>query len=870
MSEKVDVIGNVKELKKVEKNNELKEKVLEIKKKAENIAKELSDAKFAMVKKAEELKLQQEVETNKKAENEVKVEEKVTVITEEKPTVVEEKPAMIEEVKIEEKVADKSVNVVEKAEKPVKEKVEEKTEKKTTYSVVNDRPNYNKDGRNQNNRSYNQNGQNAQNGRYNQKPGGQFQNPRNPRPNQNQNGFNKTNSTFNKDKKSFTQTKKTNYVAENTEINNSNTQNKYTNKQAKKKTTVVDEKKTMNKRTLLKKGYIEDETLLGDQEFSTRKLKKNKGAKNKVEAIKITSAVVNTEVFPIKTLSEKIGKTSAEIVKQLFALGIMKTINDDINFDEAELVASELGVELTYVPSETFEDKLDQLAGEEDDEKSLTSRPPVVTIMGHVDHGKTTLLDYIRKANVASGEAGGITQHIGAYTAKVNNQTITFLDTPGHEAFTSMRLRGAQATDVAIIVVAADDGIMPQTVEAINHAKIAGVEIIIAITKVDKPEANPDRILQQLTEHDLLPEAWGGNTPVCQVSAKTGQGVSELLETVLLVAEMLELKANPNRQAQGIIIEAKLDKGRGPVATVLVQNGTLKVSDFVVAGTTTGKIRAMFNSKGQNVKVAGPSTPVSVLGFSDVPSAGDRLIAVEDEKLAKQVAEERKDKIKSQQKSTVKMNLEDMMNQIAIGDLKELKIVVKADVQGSVEAVKQAMEKLSNDEVKVKVIHGGAGAVNESDVMLAETSGAIIIAFNVRPDTNAKNYAEKNNIDIRTYRVIYDAIDDVENAMKGMLAPKFKEVVYGTAEVRETFKVSNVGTIAGCMVTTGKVVRSSKLRLVRDGVIITEGEISSLKRFKDDVKEVAKGYECGLGIEGFNDIKVGDVIESYNMEQINE
>lgn len=868
MSEKVDVIGNVKELKKAEKNNELKDKVLEIKKKAEKIAKELGVAKDAMVKKAEEARLQQEAEANKKAENDVKVEIKEMVKAEEKPSVVEEKPAKTEEVKAEEKI-EKTENVVEKVEKPVKEKVEEKTEKKIAYSVVSDRPNYNKDGRNQNSRPYNQNGQNAQNGRYNQKPNGQFQNPRNPKPNQNQNGFNKTNSTFNKDKKSFAPTKKPNYVAENTEINN-NTQNKYTNKQAKKKTTVVDEKKTMNKRTLLKKGYIEDETLLGDQEFSTRKLKKNKGAKNKVEAIKITSAVVNTEIFPIKTLSEKIGKTSAEIVKQLFTLGIMKTINDDISFDEAELVASELGVELTYVPSETFEDKLDQLSGEEDDEKSLTSRPPVVTIMGHVDHGKTTLLDYIRKANVASGEAGGITQHIGAYTAKVNNQTITFLDTPGHEAFTSMRLRGAQATDVAIIVVAADDGIMPQTVEAINHAKIAGVEIIIAITKVDKLEANPDRILQQLTEHDLLPEAWGGNTPVCQVSAKTGQGVNELLETVLLVAEMLELKANPNRLAKGIIIEAKLDKGRGPVATVLVQNGTLKVSDFVVAGTTTGKIRAMFNSKGQNVKVAGPSTPVSVLGFSDVPSAGDTLIAVEDEKLAKQVAEERKDKIKSQQKSTVKMNLEDMMNQIAIGDLKELKIVVKADVQGSVEAVKQAMEKLSNDEVKVKVIHGGAGAVNESDVMLAETSGAIIIAFNVRPDTNAKNYAEKNNIDIRTYRVIYDAIDDVENAMKGMLAPKFKEVVYGTAEVRETFKVSNVGTIAGCMVTTGKVVRSSKLRLVRDGVIITEGEISSLKRFKDDVKEVAKGYECGLGIEGFNDIKVGDVIESYNMEQINE
>ncbi len=866
MSEKVDVIGNVRELKKVEKNTELKDKVLYIKKKAEQIAKELGGVKEAIQRKNDEAKAKHEMEEAKKvAETEKVVAEPEKAASE--PTKKDAPAVEVKEEKVEAEVKaePEKVEKTEKEDKPTVKAGE--TEKKIAYSVVNDRPNYSRDR--QPNRPYNQNGQYAQGGnRFNQKPNGQFQNPRNQKPNQT--GFNKTNNpTFNKDKKPFTQTKKPTYVAENTDLNN-NAANKYTNKQAKKKTTVVDEKKTMNKRTLLKKGYIEDETLLGDQEFSTRKLKKNKGAKNKVEAIKITTAVVNTDVFPIKTLSEKIGKTSAEIVKQLFALGIMKTINDDISFDEAELVASELGVELTYVPSETFEDKLDQLAGEEDDENSLISRPPVVTIMGHVDHGKTTLLDYIRKANVASGEAGGITQHIGAYTAKVNNQTITFLDTPGHEAFTSMRLRGAQATDVAIIVVAADDGIMPQTVEAINHAKIAGVEIIIAITKVDKPEANPDRILQQLTEHGLLPEAWGGDTPVCQVSAKTGQGVSELLETVILVAEMLELKANPNRLAKGIIIEAKLDKGRGPVATVLVQNGTLKISDFVVAGTTTGKIRAMFNSKGQSVKVAGPSTPVSVLGFSDVPSAGDQLIAVEDEKLAKQVAEERKDKIKSQQKSTVKMNLEDMMNQIAIGDLKELKIVVKADVQGSVEAVKQAMEKLSNDEVKVKVIHGGAGAVSESDVMLAETSGAIIIAFNVRPDTNAKNYSEKNNIDIRTYRVIYDAIDDVENAMKGMLAPKFKEVVYGTAEVRDTFRVSNVGTIAGCMVTSGKVVRNSKLRLVRDGVIITEGEISSLKRFKDDVKEVAKGYECGLGIEGFNDIKVGDVIESYNMEQINE
>lgn len=866
-NEKIDIIGNVKELRnyrKTGKSNDLIENIQSIKAKATNIADELNKIKQEMASKRAEEKLaemekQKEVTANTDVAENVESVEKTEAIASENTEVINDTNS--------EKVVNTDIKV--ESIKALEDKLNGK-EEKIVYEKVNDykKTNYqtklpNGQIRPQNPKFNNNNNRGQFNNNNNFGAKNNFQKPAN--------NFRTNNTPFNKDgKKPFTPNtiKKPNFVADAGDLSNAN--NKYTNKIAKKKPTVVDEKKALNKRTLLKKGYIEDETLLNDKEFSTRKLRKNNKNKATAEAIKITNAVVNAEIFPIKTLSEKIGKTSAEIVKQLFALGIMKTINDDISFDEAELVAGELGVELKYIPAETYEDKLDQISSDDDDENNLIARPPVVTIMGHVDHGKTTLLDYIRKANVASGEAGGITQHIGAYTAKVNNQTITFLDTPGHEAFTSMRLRGAQATDIAIIVVAADDGIMPQTVEAINHAKIAGVEIIIAITKVDKPEANPDRILQQLTEHDLLPEAWGGTTPVCQVSAKTGKGVDELLENVLLVAEVLELKANPDRLAKGIIIEAKLDKGRGPVATILVQNGTLKVADFVVAGTTTGKIRAMFNSKGQNVKVATPSTPVSVLGFSEVPSAGDQMIAVADEKLAKQVAEERRDKIKSQQKSTVKMNLEDMMNQIAIGDLKELKIVVKADVQGSVEAVKQAMEKLSNDEVKVKVIHGGAGAVNESDVMLAETSGAIIIAFNVRPDNNAKNYAEKINIDIRTYRVIYDAIDDVEKAMKGMLEPKFKEVVYGTAEVRETFKVSNVGTIAGCMVTTGKVVRNSKLRLVRDGVIITEGEISSLKRFKDDVKEVAKGYECGLGIEGFNDIKVGDVIESYNMEQINE
>ena len=957
-NEKIDIIGNVKELskfKKSGKNTDLIDNIQKIKSKASDIANSLTKIKNDIASKEEE---RQKAETeaiyteNTKTEAAAAPKEESSAISDSVSAVeIQEKAESKTEIKVNTEIKEKSAireEISETVEKPadimdsteknsvedvrdtVKKEVQEP--KKIVYEKVDNYPdrktNYQNRGEYQNNRYQNQNGgyqnnnyqnrgdyannryQNQSGGYQNngyqnrsnqqgglpnrnnpnyrpntQNPNPRFNNQRNqsggftprtqnggfqPRANQ-IGGFRPNNGgqPFNKDfKKPFTPGLKKPFVAAPGEL--ANNANKYTNKIAKKKTGTADEKKSLNKRTLLKKGFIADETLLTDAEFAIRKLRRSKNPKDKVETIVITSAVVNSEVFPIKTLSEKIGKTSAEIVKQLFSLGIMKTINDDIVFDEAELVSNELGVSLSYVPSETFEDKLDQLSNDEDNDTDLESRPPIVTIMGHVDHGKTTLLDYIRKANVASGEAGGITQHIGAYTAKVNNQTITFLDTPGHEAFTSMRLRGAQATDIAIIVVAADDGIMPQTVEAINHAKIAGVEIIIAITKIDKPEVNPDRILQQLTDHDILPEAWGGSTPVCKVSAKTGEGVNELLETVLLVAEMLELKASPDRLAKGIIIEAKLDKGRGPVATVLVQNGTLNVSDFVVAGTTTGKIRAMFNSKGLSVKSAGPSTPVSVLGFSEVPTAGDQLIAVAEEKLAKQVAEERRDKIRSQQKSTVKMNLEDMMNQIAIGDLKELKIVVKADVQGSVEAVKQALEKISNEEVKVRVVHGAAGAVNESDVMLAETSNAIVIAFNVRPDNNAKNYAEKNNIDIRTYRVIYDAIDDVEKAMKGMLSPKFKEVVYGSAEVRETFKVSNVGVIGGCMVVTGKVVRNSKLRLVRDGVIITEGEISSLKRFKDDVKEVAKGYECGIGIEGFNDIKVGDVIESYNMEQINE
>ena len=496
-------------------------------------------------------------------------------------------------------------------------------------------------------------------------------------------------------------------------------------------------------------------------------------------------------------------------------------------------------------------------------------RPPVVTIMGHVDHGKTSLLDYIRKAHVTSTEAGGITQHIGAYTVDLDGRQITFLDTPGHEAFTSMRMRGAQATDIAVLVVAADDGVMPQTVEAISHAKAAGVQIIVAINKIDKVGANIERIKQQLTEYDLVCEEWGGDTIMVPVSAVTGEGVDQLLEMILLVAEVQDYRANPNRKARGIIIEARLDKGRGPVATVLVKNGTLRVSDTIVAGTAYGRVRAMVNDRGERVKEAGPSQPVEVIGFNDVPEAGDMISAVDDDKLSRQVAEERKDKlrralIKDQQKTT----LDDLFNQISAGQIKDLNLIIKADVQGSVEAVRQSLEKLSNDEVRVRTIHGGVGAITETDVMLASTANAIIIGFNVRPDNNAREMAEREKIDIRLYRVIYQAIEDVENAMKGMLAPKFKEVLLGHAQVRQTFKVSGVGTIAGSYVTDGKIARNAQIRLLRDNVVIHEGKIDSLKRFKDDAKEVNTGYECGIGIENYNDIKENDVIECFVMEEV--
>ena len=588
----------------------------------------------------------------------------------------------------------------------------------------------------------------------------------------------------------------------------------------------------------------------------------------KPEPVKIEKAVMTAEKITVKDLSERIGKPVSEIIKKLLMLGIFANINNELDFDTAQLICTEFGVELELKLAETAEDAL-EAEDVEDSEEDLVSRPPVVTIMGHVDHGKTSLLDYIRKSHVTAGEAGGITQHIGAYTVELHGQRITFLDTPGHEAFTAMRARGAQATDIAILVVAADDGVMPQTIEAINHAKAAGVQTIVAINKMDKPTADPDRIRQELTKYELVDEAWGGDTIIVPVSAQTGQGVDQLLEMILLVAEVQDYRANPNRKARGIIIEARLDKGRGPVANVLIKNGTLRVGDTIVAGMAYGRVRAMVNDKGERVKEARPSDPVEVIGFNDVPEAGDILSAVDDDSLSRKVAEERRDKaraalIKAQSKTT----LDDLFNQISEGQVKELNIIIKADVQGSVEAVKQSLERLSNDEVKVKVIHGGVGAITETDVNLASASNAIIIGFNVRHDNNVRDLAEHEKVDIRLYRVIYNAIEDIQAAMKGMLAPKFKENVLGRCTVRQTFRVSGVGTVAGCYVTDGKIQRNAQIRLLRDNVVVHEGKIDSLKRFKDDAKEVAAGYECGLGIENYNDVKEGDEIECFVMEEI--
>ena len=566
-------------------------------------------------------------------------------------------------------------------------------------------------------------------------------------------------------------------------------------------------------------------------------------------------------------LASRMKKTVAEVIKCLLKNGVMATVNQTIDFDTAEFVATELGCKVEHEVIVTIEERL--FTQEEDAAEDLVERPPVVCVMGHVDHGKTSLLDYIRKANVAAGEAGGITQHIGAYTVNVKGSPITFLDTPGHEAFTSMRARGASVTDIAILVVAANDGIMPQTIESINHAKAANIPIVVAVNKMDMPGANPERVKQQLTEYDLVSEEWGGDTIVCPISAKTGEGIDNLLENLVVLAEIQELKANPNRAAKGAVIEARLDRGRGPIMTVLVQNGTLHQGDIIIAGTAVGRVRTMVNDKGQRVTEAGPSVPVEIAGMSEVPGAGDTFNAVADERMARELVEERKQQEKDRTLGVAKkVTLDDLFARIQQGEIKDFNIIVKADVQGSAEAVKTSLEKLSNEEVRVKVIHSGVGAISESDVMLAATSGAIIVGFNVRPDNAARDNAARANVEMRMYRVIYDCINEIEAAMKGMLAPKFEEQVIGHVEIRQLYKVSKVGTVCGCYVQDGKVQRGCKVRVVRDGIVVFEGEMASLRRFKDDVKEVASGYECGIQIEKFNDEREGDIIEAYVMKQI--
>ena len=575
------------------------------------------------------------------------------------------------------------------------------------------------------------------------------------------------------------------------------------------------------------------------------------------------------ETITVGDLAAKMKKTAAEVIKELMKLGVMAAVTQEIDFDTAEIVATEMGAKVEREVVVTIEERI--MDDTEDNDENLLPRDPVVCVMGHVDHGKTSILDAIRDKNVAAGEAGGITQHIGAYRVNLNGRDITFLDTPGHEAFTSMRERGAKSTDIAILVVAADDGIMPQTIEAISHAKAAKIEVIVAINKMDKPGANPDRVMQQLTEHGLVPEAWGGDIICVPVSAKTHMGIDNLLENVLLVADVLELKANPNRRAGGTVIEARLDKGRGPVATLLVQRGTLHIGDIIVAGTTVGRIRAMTNENGRKMKEAGPSVPVEITGLAEAPSAGDTFDAVSDERLARELVEQRKHSAKEELWGAAqKVTLDNLFSQMQTNDLKELNIIVKADVQGSVEAVRQSLVKLSNDEVRVSVIHGAVGAINESDVMLAHTSNAIIVGFNVRPEIGARDNAERDGVDIRLYRVIYDCIEEIESAIKGMLAPKTREVELGRAEVRQVLKISSVGTISGSYVLEGKIARASLIRVVRDGVIIADDKIASLRRFKDDVKEVAQGYECGIGLEKFNDIKMGDIFESYIIEEYRE
>ena len=621
-----------------------------------------------------------------------------------------------------------------------------------------------------------------------------------------------------------------------------------------------------------KRQQVRNNIVLGDDDTVRGKRRSKKPSVQQLMApIRIEKAYMTAGTITVKDLTERIGRPAGEILKKLLLLGNLATINSELDYDTASLVVAEFGVELEMKLDKTAEDVLSESAAMEDEEKDLQHRPPVITIMGHVDHGKTSLLDYIRSAHVTRSEAGGITQHIGAYSVSVKGETITFLDTPGHEAFTAMRARGAQATDIAVLVVAADDGVMPQTVEAINHAKAAGVPIIVAINKMDKDTANPSRIMQDLTSYNLVAEEWGGDVIMVPVSALTGEGVDKLLEMIILQAEVMQLRANPDRKAQGVIIEAKLDKSRGPLATVLLQNGTLHIGDSIIAGMSSGRVRAMQNDKGERVTEAGPSMPVEISGFTDVPSAGDEMVAVDDDRLTRQVAEERRDKEREQRVlASSKVTLDNLFDNIAEGKVETLNLIVKADVQGSVEAVRQALEKLSSDKVKIRVLHAGVGAITKDDVNLATAFSAIIIGFNIRPDNNARDIAEKEEVDIRLYRVIYQAIEDIEKAMKGMLEPVFKENILGHAEVRNVFRITGAGTIAGCYVTDGKLQRNASVRLLRDNVVVYEGKLSSLKRFKDDAKEVAAGYECGASLDGYNDIKERDVIECFVMEEVED
>lgn len=615
----------------------------------------------------------------------------------------------------------------------------------------------------------------------------------------------------------------------------------------------------------------EEKTIKKDKKPEKKQIKKeNKKSINNVQESHIEDdykEMLLPSSIRVGELADNLSTSATEIIKKLMSLGKMVTINQEIDFDTASLIAEEYGYIATKEKEKSIEEEL--IVEEEDRPEDLVKRPPVITVMGHVDHGKTSLLDAIRETKVTAKEAGGITQHIGAYTVQVHGEKITFLDTPGHEAFTSMRLRGASITDIAILVVAADDGVMPQTVEAINHAKAADVPIIVAINKIDKSTAAPDRVKQELTEYGLIAEEWGGDTICVPVSALTGEGIDNLLEMILLVSEMLELKANPKKRARGSIIEAELNKGRGTVATLLVETGTIRVGDSIVAGTAYGKVRAMVDDKGKRVKKAGPSMPVEIIGLSEVPSAGDTLYVLKDDKLARTIAEKNKEAFREQNLvKTHRLSLDDLFSKIQEGEIKEINIIIKADVQGSIEALKQSLEKLSNEEVRINTIHTGVGGISESDVMLATASNAIIIGFNVRPDNNAITIAEKEDVDIRLYRVIYNAIEDMEDAMKGMLEPEYKEVVVGKAEIRQTFKVPNIGTIGGSYVIEGKINRNNQVRIVRDGIVVHEGTISSLKRFKDDAREVLSGFECGIGIERYNDLKEGDIIEAFTMEEI--